>query len=226
MAGSHINVPAAHTVVVEHLRREILLGRYSPGEKLPSERDHAERLGVSRVTLREALRVLERERLVEVRRGPGGGTEVVQASLAARRRRLRRRLDVALAIQEFRLAIEPLAAARAAERRTAAVLRELHRSIDDLKTATSVGPFRRADTAFHLALARAAECPPLLRAVEDARIEMFEPIDALDPEILVPTAIISHGVIYAAVEARDAEAAGRAMRAHVEETTRELEALF
>jgi GntR family transcriptional repressor for pyruvate dehydrogenase complex len=90
----------------------------------------------------------------------------------------------------------------------------------------SVGPFRRADTTFHLALARAADCPPLLRAVEDARIEMFEPIDALDPDILVPTAIRAHSAIYAAVDAKDPRAAHRAMKAHIEETTRELEALL
>lgn len=225
MAGSRVMVPHAHAVVVEHLRREILLGEYSPGEKLPSEREHAERLGVSRVTLREALRVLEREGLVEVRRGPRGGTEIRQASPTAQRRRLRRRLNAALAIQEFRLAIEPLAAARAAERRTEAVLRQLRRSMEELKETRSVGPFRRADTTFHLALARAADCPPLLRAVEDARIAMFEPIDALDPKILVPTAIRAHGAIYSAVKARDSEAAHRAMKTHVEETTRELEAL-
>jgi GntR family transcriptional repressor for pyruvate dehydrogenase complex len=213
-------------VVVDHLRREIQLGHYSPGEKLPSERMHAESLGVSRVTLREALRVLEREGLVDIRRGPRGGTEVRQASLPARRRRVRRRLDHALAIQEFRFAIEPLAAARAAERRTPATLRQLRRSIEDMQAAENVGPFRRADTTFHLGLARAADCPPLFRAVEDARIEMFEPIDALDPEILIATAIKAHGAILAAVEARDGAAARRAMRAHIQETTRELEALF
>jgi DNA-binding GntR family transcriptional regulator len=131
-----------------------------------------------------------------------------------------------LAIQEFRLAIEPLAAARAADRRTSAVLQQLRRSIQDLKGSESVGSFRRADTEFHLVLGGAADCPPLLRAIEDARIEMFEPIDALDPEILIPTAIRAHGAILAAVEARDSVGARRAMKTHIEETTRELEALF
>src|SRR3954462_16004418 len=144
---SRLEVPPAYAVVVEHLRRAIMLGTYAPGDKLPPEREHAERLGVSRVTLREAVRVLEGEGLVEVRRGAGGGT-LVRASNVARadaRRQLRRRLDTILAPQEFRLAIEPLAAARAAQHRTKAAVAELHRTIAAFETADGLGSFRRAD---------------------------------------------------------------------------------
>src|SRR5512133_101079 len=103
-----LDVPPAYAVVVEHLRRAIMLGTYAPGDKLPPEREHAERLGVSRVTLREAVRVLEGEGLVEVRRGSMGGTTVRggHAATADVRRHLRGRLDTILATQEFRLAIE------------------------------------------------------------------------------------------------------------------------
>jgi DNA-binding FadR family transcriptional regulator len=227
VTGSRLTVPAAHSVVVEHLRRQILLGTYAPGDKLPPEREHSGRLGVSRVTLREAVRVLEREGLVEVRRGSMGGTVVRHASTsgAQLRRKLHRRLDEVMAIQEFRLAIEPLAAARAAERRTVADIDDLRRSIDSLSVATTIGSFRRADSRFHLMLARCAECPPLVRAVEDARMAMFELFDAFDAERMISVAIEGHTSILEAVEASDAEAAREAMSQHVEVTAREAEAL-
>jgi GntR family transcriptional repressor for pyruvate dehydrogenase complex len=57
--------------VVEKLRREILLGRYQPGTRLPPERELALKLGTNRNTLREALRTLESEKLVRARQGDG-----------------------------------------------------------------------------------------------------------------------------------------------------------
>jgi DNA-binding FadR family transcriptional regulator len=228
MPGDRLDVPPAYAVVVDHLRRSIMLGTFGPGEKLPPEREHAERLGVSRVTLREAVRVLEGEGMVEVRRGSAGGT-IVRGGDAARadvRRQLRGRLDTILATQEFRLAIEPLAAARAAEHRTKAALKELHRTIAEFEKADSIGPFRRADSIFHLTLARNAACPPLARAVEDARIAMFELVDAFDFTIVVASSLRAHAAILECVEQRDADGARAAMRAHIEETTREIHEVF
>jgi GntR family transcriptional repressor for pyruvate dehydrogenase complex len=57
--------------VEEKLRREILLGRYQPGARLPPERELALKLGTNRNTLREALRTLESEKLVRARQGDG-----------------------------------------------------------------------------------------------------------------------------------------------------------
>ncbi|HEX8953166.1 MAG TPA: GntR family transcriptional regulator, partial [Polyangia bacterium] len=56
---------------VEKLRREILLGRYLPGARLPPERELALKLGTNRNTLREAIRTLESEKLVRSRQGDG-----------------------------------------------------------------------------------------------------------------------------------------------------------
>jgi DNA-binding FadR family transcriptional regulator len=224
--SSRVHLPAASAVVVEHLRRDILLGTYAEGEKLPPEREHAALLGVSRTTLREAVRSLAQEGLVEVRRGSSGGTVVRGVRTAGeRRRQLRRRLDEVLAIQEFRLAIEPLAAERAAAHRTAAAIRELERSIGALEAATGIGAFRRADSTFHLVVARSAACAPLLAAVEQARIAMFEPLDALGFDIVAPKAIRAHTAILRAIERQAGAAARRAMVAHIHETTDEIRAL-
>jgi GntR family transcriptional repressor for pyruvate dehydrogenase complex len=225
---SRLKVPAAYMVVVDHLRREILLGNYAPGQKLPPEREHAEQLGVSRITLREAVRVLEGEGLVEVRRGSLGGTTIRHQgrNTAELRRQLRRRADDVRAVQEFRLAIEPLSAERAARFRTAAGLKELAATVRELEAADAIGSFRGADSAFHLALAGQAKCPPLARAIEDARIAMFEPIDVVGFDIVLARAIKDHSEILAAVEAHDADAARAAMAAHIEGTSEEFEQLF
>src|SRR4051794_19622420 len=57
--------------MLQRLRRDILLGRYAPGERLPPERELAAQLGTNRNTLREALRMLEADNLVRARQGDG-----------------------------------------------------------------------------------------------------------------------------------------------------------
>jgi DNA-binding FadR family transcriptional regulator len=71
-----VQANAAYEIVVENLRRALLLGRFLPGEKLPPERELALQLQVSRTTLREALRVLEGEGLIQSKRGATGGIVV------------------------------------------------------------------------------------------------------------------------------------------------------
>ena len=68
-----VELSPAYELVVECIRRAIHIGTYIPGDKLPPERLLAEHLGVSRTTLREAVRVLASEGYVESRRGAHGG---------------------------------------------------------------------------------------------------------------------------------------------------------
>ena len=70
----------AHEYVAEQIRRHIGLRLVAPGESLPSERELAAMFGVGRVTVQQALRVLESEHLVESRRGRSGGTFVIKPS--------------------------------------------------------------------------------------------------------------------------------------------------
>ena len=97
----------AHELVLAQLRRSIHLGHFGAGDKLPPERELAKLLGVSRTTVREAVRVLEGEGLVEIRRGSSGGISVKPQSMG--RTELRRRLREFEEIIEFRLAVEPMA---------------------------------------------------------------------------------------------------------------------
>jgi GntR family transcriptional regulator, transcriptional repressor for pyruvate dehydrogenase complex len=77
--------------VVEHLRTLIHRGEVGPGERLPSERELAEQLGVARISLREAIKILQDEGYVEVRRGSRGGTFVTELHRPVERWRSRMR---------------------------------------------------------------------------------------------------------------------------------------
>jgi DNA-binding FadR family transcriptional regulator len=227
-ATSRLQIPPAYEVVVDRLRRMILLSVYPAGDKFPPERVHAEQLGVSRVTLREAIRVLEGEGLVEVRRGATGGVIVLdqRVSADAMRRRLRESLAELEGISDFRLANERCAAERAATRITAEQLEGLEASMRAMRDSASVGEFRAADSSFHVGIAQAADCALLRRAVEDARIELFTYLDALDYELALPTTISAHRRIIDALRAGDASRAGRAMKRHLTTTWDEVLAVI
>jgi len=223
-----LTVAPAYAVVVDHLRRAIHLGRYAPGEKLPPERVFAPQLGVSRVTLREAIRVLEGEGYLTTRRGATGGVIVLghDASREELRERVRERREEIVALLEFRLVNERLAAERAAARISPAALDALAETVDALRASESIGAFRQADSAFHLEIAAAADCELLRRAVEDARAAMFLPLDALEYEVMLSATVRGHVKVLDALRAGDGAAAARAMAAHLRATNRELDAIL
>jgi GntR family transcriptional regulator, transcriptional repressor for pyruvate dehydrogenase complex len=218
-----LDIRPAYTVAADHVRRAIHLGEYKPGDKFPPERQHAEQLGISRVTMREAIRILATEGYVEVRRGATGGVTVLdlRRDPAEMREQLRLRLDEMLDLQRFRAVNERLAAELAAGRATEVDLAALEASVVALDESEDFGHFRQADSAFHLGIAAAARSPLLAAAVEQARTTMFGFTDALDPTV-APASRGDHRRILDAVRNRDSRAAGRAMQAHVERTTREL----
>jgi GntR family transcriptional regulator, transcriptional repressor for pyruvate dehydrogenase complex len=222
--GVHrLEVRPAYAIAADHLRRAIHIGEFKPGDKFLPERQHAEQLGISRVTLREAIRVLEAEGYVEVRRGSAGGVTVLgsKQSPAQLRNALRARLDELLDVQQFRAVNERLAAELAAERATLDDLARLEDSVVALEKSENLGEFRQADSAFHLGIAAAARSPLLAAAVEQGRSTMFDIADALDP-YMTSTSLKAHRRILKAIRGRDAKAAGRAMDAHVQHTTQEL----
>ncbi|HEV2242235.1 MAG TPA: GntR family transcriptional regulator, partial [Streptosporangiaceae bacterium] len=130
-----VDLVAAHEVVTERLRHAIHLGTYLPGDKLPPERTLAQQLGVSRMTVREAIRTLRAEGYVVSRRGSAGGITVLdQAGDSGRLRPLllqrMAELDDGF---EFRIAVEGAAARLAAQRRTKrdlARLRQAHLELE------------------------------------------------------------------------------------------------
>ncbi|MBU8808188.1 FCD domain-containing protein [Mycolicibacterium goodii] len=122
-AQNNTRVPKASDVLANLLKVRILGEGLAPGDRLPPEADLIEQYGFSRGTVRESLRMLETDGIVAVRRGPRGGIEVTRPDVS----RVTRLLAVLLAFDgtpvsdlvEFRLIIEPGAAAMAARQATA-----------------------------------------------------------------------------------------------------------
>ena len=243
-----LNTSPAWQVVAESLRRKIALGLYRPGDLLPSERQLADGMGVSRITVREALRVLQGEQLIETRRSNVGGAQVraprsrPDAEARAEVRRERARF---LQIIDCRVANECLAARLAAGVRTESHLEALEETIaamdaasrgledrqdtvEDEETArqAAVGEFRRHDSIFHLTIAAAPANAYLYRTVEWLRSEFFTPLELILRIRNMQDSAVEHGAILEAIRERDAERAEAAMRRHLESTRRALDELL
>jgi GntR family transcriptional regulator, transcriptional repressor for pyruvate dehydrogenase complex len=218
-----VTIPAAYEHVVQRIRRMITLGEVLPGEYLPPERALAESFQVSRVTVREALRILQGEGLIEPRRGPGGARVLGPAhTLAESRLRLRAAYDRMRENHEFRLAVEPMTAFLAAGRRDAEDIDRMEDANERIRLSRTVGEFRQADSAFHLSVAAAARNARLAQAVEDARSALFEVHDAQEHSVLQESSADGHDAVIDAIVAREAEQARRAMDEHIRAAWQEI----
>lgn len=214
-------------VVADHLRRLIHLGEVGPGDRLPAERELAEQLGIARLSLREALKTLQNDGYVEVRRGARGGTYVteLEAPVARWRARMRTVSGEFDDIIDFRIGLETETARLAAARRTPEDLTAMRTTIDDLTVAHDRTAFRLADSRFHASLARAARSSRLGAAVESTRAELFNTHDLLPFIDPVQESVDDHEVVFRAVEQGDVDAAAAAMREHIEHTRTQLRAI-
>ena len=157
---------------VERLLQAIKLGVVVPGDRLPSERDLAVRLNVSRVTLREAIHALTEAGYVESRRGRYGGTFVNEQLPKPRRTPVKRLArDLAAGLDDaltLRFVLETGAAEAAASRPLTAAERDhLERCLADT-SAASLADYRRLDSRLHLAIAEVTGSPSLISATADA----------------------------------------------------------
>lgn len=226
---SHLEQPAfrrlrggnAYEETVERLLQAVKLGQVGVGERLPPERELALALGVSRLTLREAIKALGEAGFVESRRGRTGGTFVLPPHEWRRDQRDVRQiaLDMGDAVDDallLREVLEPGAAELAARLRHAddAVV-ELRAALA-LEQSVDVVDYRPADSRLHLAIVSLAGSPSLSAAVSDNRMRINDLLDAiplLPPNIAHSRA--QHVVIVRAVLRGRPEVARTAMAEHL-----------
>jgi DNA-binding FadR family transcriptional regulator len=209
---------------VERLLALIKLGLVAPGDRFPAERELAARLGISRLTLREAIRELQQAGYVESRRGRFGGTFVTyrppvpsEAEVARLARENAARLTDALT---FRMAVETGAAealARSPVQRAAG--QEVLLARLDAVNSASLADYRRLDTVFHLSIAELAGSALLTAACVDARMRLNDLLNAI-PVLRrnIDHTARQHAAIATAILAGDAERARREVAEHLDGT--------
>jgi GntR family transcriptional repressor for pyruvate dehydrogenase complex len=217
------------------LRRAIALGAFEPGARLPTERELAERLSVSRMTVRAAMRLLAQDGLVITARGRTGGTVVASAAPNLAKRAAKSSTDTFVAQVrdnlECRLVIEPLAAELAAVRATDEERQTLLELIE--VKASGIRHFRMLDSRLHMTIARAAHNEALLPIIENLRSEFFLWADAawtrLDWSTLSsPEQDFGHGhqsLVLAITKGHEQES-HRLMREHIQEGLTQVKAVI
>ena len=217
---------------VERLANAVRMGVVATGERLPPERELADQLNVSRVTLREAIKALHQAGYVVSTRGRSGGTIVIYdpaTRSTSDPRRVARELGAAEVLDAlaYRSVVEPGAAELAARR-------PLDRlSADRLRAAavaatTAGGPSRRVeDSRFHILIAELSGSPSVAAAVADVQARLDELLLAIP---VFPKNIAhsdrQHARIGRAIVRSDPEAARAAMSEHVDGTAALLRGLL
>lgn len=222
---STVSVGRVSEVIVEQVRQLIRSGRLRAGDRLPSERELCERFGVSRVTVREALRVLEAGGLIQVRVGARGGAFVTSPSRTRLGEGLADLLQLstvtAAEVTEARMVFELGIVPFVVERATEEDLQALERLCEEQQGALDDGRYNVEMSAdFHV---RVAACThntavemlvqsfhgPLLMSLKEAQIA--EPL-------MGRVGTGEHLEFVRALRRRDAAAAEAIMRTHVERT--------
>ena len=164
--GDRIRTRNVADQIVDRLVTAVALGVYVPGQRLPSERELAEMLKVSRTAVREALHRLAEAGYVEVRRGRTGGSFVLSgwgpSSAEMVGRHLLPNWDRFEALFDARRLIEPLIARTAAERRTPADITAISSALSLYEFAGDREASRRSDELLHRAIGDASHNPVLL----------------------------------------------------------------
>ncbi|WP_433410472.1 FadR/GntR family transcriptional regulator [Saccharomonospora azurea] len=208
--------PRLYEQVIERLREYVAHERLRAGDRLPAERDLAQRLGVSRASVKQAIVVLEVQGLVETRHG--GGSYLLHDTLAvepveqlvARRQRLPDVLDA-------REAIETKLAELAAARRTAEDLDALEAALNHMRAEIDAGGHgTEGDRRFHAAVTAAARSTLLAEFMRSISEQIAESrAESLRQPGRPHRSLRQHQAIFDAISLGDPARAATAMRRHV-----------
>lgn len=222
--------PKAFDIVRAHIEEQILDGRLGIDDLLPAERDLAAELGVSRGAVREAIRALEAQGVLESSVGAGraGGTRIIRARTRALTRLLR--LHVALAgrrvkeVVELRIALERSSASLAAGQVPPERLDEMRELLAAMRAeGVDMATFNALDTDFHVAIAKSASNSLVTDLTIAVRESLRGPILAAerrlagegDYERFRSMLCEQHEGIFAALESGDGPLTAERLEAHI-----------
>jgi GntR family transcriptional regulator, transcriptional repressor for pyruvate dehydrogenase complex len=208
---------------VEQLATAIRLGVYPVDSALPAERELAQRMGVSRATLREAIAALREAGMVRTTRGRGGGTLVSYEPLAPAQdgaSGLTGRHEELLDCLVFRRVVEPGACWTAAARQLSGNEQSLLlAAVDEVESAPDPAAHRQADSRLHLAIAGVTGSPRTIAAVTAVQACLHDMLQAIPVlAVNIEHSNTQHRTIVKAINAGRATQARRAMEQHCQDT--------
>ena len=212
-----VSRPRLYERLVEQLLGFIASTGLGPGDLLPAERDLAERMGVSRATLAQALVALEVLGVIDVQHGTGA-VLVYRPAVASVLRELREHRDRMPEIVEARSTLEVKLAALAAQRRTAADLAAVDAALDAMAAEIADGSRgTTGDELFHQAVAAAAHSSILASMMTFISELVRETrLASLGQPGRPERSLESHRAIADAIRSADPQAAADAMQAHID----------
>lgn len=208
--------------IVEQIRHLVTEGQLQPGDRLPSERELAEHLQVSRASVREALSALEMMGLLEVRSGEGTyirqvNIESVVAPLAWV---LSMEKDTVLQLLEVRKILEVQAVSLAAQRADEEDLTEMAEALEAMKADLQINALGDStDHRFHYAIARATHNQILIHIIDTISDTMKHSLQTIRATLFqgdIPERLYrEHYSIYEAVKQHDVVSASERMLMHL-----------
>ena len=225
---SPIERPRLSDTIYGQLLQEIMAGRFSAGDRLPTENQLAMRFAVSRPVVREALQRLQTDGVVIARQGSG---TYVQRSPSQRVAELTTQLSLheVLQVMELRMALEELAARLAARNRTDEQMRAIERARQALGEVFGLGiPAKEADYEFHRSIAVASGNPLLAEALDQLSdrvkggMNVTLSLTREASEQRRVRVLDEHDRIVHAIRIGDADSASIAMRYHLDQARNRL----
>jgi DNA-binding FadR family transcriptional regulator len=207
--------------IIAQIRELIHRGDIGPGDRLPPERDLAAQFGVSRNTVREALRMLEITGMVDLRKGSAGGAFIARGDVDAVARNVSQMLQFTnfslTDITEARMWIEPTMVRVVCERVSEQELAEMAANVDEAERLTELGDWNAkmlVHLEFNKLLAKATQNPLMIIVSESMSDIVHDVVAAVGPT-RNGFMVRSRRRLLARLRARDADGAEAEMRNHL-----------
>ncbi len=211
-----------YEVIIKRIKNMILEGKLKVGDKLPSERELAEMFQVSRVPVREALKIMEFMEVLQYIPGDGMYLKSIDINelLSKIDFMIENNSDILSDLFEARQALELKAVELAAIKRTDADLRAMEKCLTEMEEDIyNGGDGIQAATSFHTEISKASKNKVIAR-INDLLVVLTEVSreKSLKRQGIAPTALIYHKQIYDMIKKRDPIGARKVMKEHLEHT--------
>lgn len=223
---SPVNVDRVSQVIVDQIKLLIRDGRLLPGDRLPSERELCQRFGVSRVTVREALRVLEAGGLLAIRVGAHGGAFLTSPTTERLSEGLADLISIssltAANVTEARFIVELGILPLTVERATDDDIAELFAMVDDAERALDAGTYNvEMSAAFHIRVAECTHNPAITMLVQSFHGPLLMSLaEAHQSAPMGSRGVAEHRKLAQAIKDRDLAAAREVTTTHLDRTAR------